>query len=189
VIDGLWYDREKGYIFLMDHKTAIAIQTQYLSLDDQATAYWTWGWDWMVQAGLVDPDVKPAGMMYNILRKAIKDERPQNKDGHYLNKDGSVSKQQPSPYFVRQPVFRDWKEREKARERVLIEYADMERIRKEGIEQAYKNPSQFTCPSCWAFDICELDEVGAPGAEELKEAMTRSWEPYHQREVYAGETR
>jgi hypothetical protein len=189
VIDGVWLDREKDYVFLVDHKTAAAVQTRYLSLDDQATAYWTWGWDWIVQSGLVKPNVQPAGMMYNILRKAIKDDRPTNAKGHYLNKDGQVSKQQPSPYFVRQPIFRDWKEREKARERVLIEFADMERIREEGIEQAYKNPGQFTCPSCWAFDICELDEVGAPGADELKEATTRHWEPYHQREVYAGETR
>lgn len=190
VIDLVAEQRSTGRVWLWDHKTAIAIQTRYLSLDDQATAYYTWGWDWIVQSGLLGKkQVEPAGMMYNFLRKSIKDDRPQNDKGYYLNKNGEVSKQQPTPYFARQPIFRDWNEREKARERILIEYADMERVRREGIEQAYKNPGQFTCPSCWAFDICELDEVGAPGVEELKEATTRHWEPYHQREVYAGETR
>lgn len=189
VVDGVWLDRQSGYIFIEDHKTAKAIIVKYLSLDDQATAYWTWGWDWLVQAGLIKPDVKPAGMMFNIMRKAIKDTRPQNENGHYLNKDGAISKQQPSDYFARVPIYRDWHERESARDRLYREFSDMERVRKEGIGAAYKNPGQFTCPGCWAFDICELDEVGAPGADELREQTTRHWEPYHQREIYAGETK
>lgn len=189
VIDLVMKDRETDRVWIWDHKTAKAIMTKYLSLDDQSTAYWTYGWDWIVQAGLVPPDTQPAGMMFSIMRKALKDSRPQNAKGHYLNKDGSVSKSQPPAYFLRQPIYRDFNEREQARRRVLVEFAEMERVRKEGITQAYKTPGQFTCPSCWAFDFCELDEVGAPGAEEMKQEVTRHWEPYHQREIYAAETK
>jgi hypothetical protein len=128
VVDGVWEDRETGYIFIVDHKTAASVQVRYLALDDQATAYWTWGWDWIVKAGLVKPDVQPAGMMYNILRKAIKDERPHNAKGQRLNKDGAVSKSQPPDYFVRLPIFRDRNEKQSARERLYREFADMESL-------------------------------------------------------------
>src|SRR5262245_46261957 len=186
VIDGLWQDVSTGRVFIVDHKTAKAIIMQYLALDDQATAYWTWGLDWLYKVGLIEPDVQPAGMLYNFLRKAIKDDRPQSPSGMYLNKDGTVSKKQPPDYFARQPIYRDWPEREQARKRVFKEFRDIEQVRRWGIDHAYKNPGQFTCPGCWCFDFCELDEVGAPGAQEVKEQLTRPWQPYHQREVYAG---
>jgi hypothetical protein len=188
VLDGIWEDRQTGHPFIVDHKTTKAIQTAYLAMDDQATAYWTYGLDWVYKAGIIGKDVKPSGMMYNLLRKAAKDERPQNDEGYYLNKSGEVSKQQPSPYFARHPVWRDFREREKQRERVREEFQDMQRVRLREIDH-YKNPGMFTCPMCWAFDICELDEVGAPGAEDMKEQTTRLWEPYHRREVYAGDTK
>jgi hypothetical protein len=40
-----------------------------------------------------------------------------------------------------------------------------------------------TCPGCWAFDFCELDEVGALRADELGKRRPPTWEPYHQSDL------
>jgi hypothetical protein len=56
-------------LHIVDHKTAKAIQLGYLSLDAQATGYWTWGLDWIYEKGFLKPDEKPSGMIYNHLRK------------------------------------------------------------------------------------------------------------------------
>src|SRR5262245_6337095 len=132
VIDLIILNRLTGKIHIVDHKTAKAIQVQYLSLDSQATGYWTWGLDWIYEKGLLKPNQRPAGMIYNHLRKAFPDERPKDSDGFSLNKDGSVSKKQPAPYFTRTQIFRDAEERHAARYQVLAEYEDMLRVRQEG---------------------------------------------------------
>lgn len=211
-IDGIWRNRRTGKLSIVDHKTAKSISVMYLSLDAQATAYWTWGLDWIYQNGLLSPRERPAGMLYNHLRKAVPDERPfdlVNGKKIYLNKPtakelkehgadfrGSYSKTQPAPYFARTPIYRDFDERENARAQVLAEFRDMEAIRGEGErdgtspppESAYKNQGQFTCPGCWAFDICELHEMGADWGE-MRAISTKTWEPYAAHEIYADETR
>jgi hypothetical protein len=194
-MDGVWRNRITKKLHIVDHKTAKAINVQYLSLDSQATGYWTWGLDWIYEKGLLKPNQKPAGMMYNHLRKAFPDERPKDNDGFSLNKDGSVSKKQPSPYFLRTPIWRDFNERERAREQVLAEFADMQAIRAVGRQEdgspppvAYKNQGQFTCPGCWAFDFCELDEIGADW-KEMRGLISKPWDPYEAHEVYVGETK
>lgn len=193
VMDGVWRNRVTGKIHIVDHKTAASIQVQYLSLDSQATGYWTWGLDWIYEKGLLKPGQKPAGMLYNHLRKAFKDDRPKDTDGFSLNKDGSVSKKQPAIYFSRTFIYRDANEREEARHQVLAEFEDMERVRAEGSTDqppvaAYKNQGQFTCPGCWCFDFCELHEIGADWLEMRKYAST-TWNPYEEHEIYAAETR
>jgi hypothetical protein len=183
-------------IHIVDHKTAKAIQVQYLSLDAQATAYWTWGLDWIYDQGLLKPNQRPAGMIYNHLRKAFPDDRPKDAGGFSLNRDGSVSKKQPAPYFSRTPIFRDWNERDRARYQIISEFFDMEQVRKserlEGPtappEGAYKNNGQFTCPGCWCFDFCELNEMGADW-EEMRSLIVKEWDPYAEHETYASETR
>lgn len=192
ILDGIWRHRPTKRIHIVDHKTTKAIQLKYLAMDDQATAYWTWGMDWIYEKGLLKPKEKPSGMLFNFLRKARKDARPTNEDGYHLNKDGSVSKQQPAPYFARVPIYRDWNERDSARERVYAEFQDMERVRnapRNGTEpppEAYKNPGQFTCPGCWMFDICELHETGNDW-QEYRDNTTKPWLPYAQHEVEAAE--
>ena len=186
-LDGIWRNRITKKIHIVDHKTAKAIQIMYLSLDPQATSYYTWGLDWIYERGLLKPDQKPAGMLYNHLRKARPDPRPKDDEGFALNKDNSVSKKQPAPYFVRTPIYRDFNERDKMREQVLLEFADMEEIRRSP-ERAYKNQGQFTCPGCWCFDFCELHEIGADWVE-MRDMTTKKWEPYEAHEIYTGETR
>ena len=112
-----------------------------------------------------------------------------------MNKDGSVSKKQPSPYFSRTMIYRDINEREAAREQVLEEFEDMERIRTLGRfdgesppASAYKNQGQFTCPGCWCFDFCELNEIGADW-EEMRGHISKKWDPYDAHTVYTEETK
>jgi len=194
VIDLIIRNRITGKLHIVDHKTAKAIMVQYLSLDSQATGYWTYGLDWIYANGLLKKDERPAGMIYNHLRKAFPDDRPKDDDGFALNKDGAVSKRQPSPFFTRTPIFRDFNERQEARVQVLAEFADIERLRAEGRQdngsppvQAYKSQGQWTCPGCWCFDFCELHEIGADW-REMRELATKKWDPYAEHNTYADET-
>jgi hypothetical protein len=203
IIDGFWRNRRTKKISIVDHKTAKAINVMYLALDSQATAYWTWGLDWAYENGILKPTEKPAGMMYNHLRKAMPDQRPYeivNNRRFLLNQDGSYSKKQPAAYFARTPIYRDWNEREAAREQVYAEFADIELIRTNGKDfddrdgnlhappaGAYKNQGQFTCPGCWLFDVCELHEIGGDW-QEMMGHSTREWDPYDAHEVYTDET-
>jgi hypothetical protein len=196
VIDGIWRNRITKKLSIVDHKTAAAIQLQYLSLDSQATGYWTWGLDWIYEKGLLKPTEKPAGMLYNHLRKQFPDDRPfELHKGRkvYLNKDGSISAKQPAVYFSRTPIYRDFSEREKAKRQVLFEFLDMERIRRAGHgsteppDASYKNQGQFTCPGCWCFDFCELHEAGHDWLE-MRDFAASKWNPYAEHEVYVAET-
>lgn len=195
IMDGIWRNRITKKLHIVDHKTAASIQVMYLSLDSQASAYWTWGLDFIYDQRFLKKNERPAGMMYNHLRKAFKDERPVDEGGFRLNKDGTVSKKQPPPYFTRTMIYRDFAEREAARRQVLAEFADMERVRAEGRqedgappESAYKNNGQFTCPGCWVFDTCELHEIGAEW-QTMRELGSTGWQPYEAHEIYTGETK
>lgn len=97
---------------------------------------------------------------------------------------GEISKVQPAPYHARVPIWRSYYERDGLRKRILAEIVDMEAVRHprelgpDGISAgAYKNPGQFTCPGCWALDICELHEIGQDWTE-LRSMTTRQWDPY-----------
>ena len=194
-MDGIWRNRVTKKLHIVDHKTAKAIMIQYLSLDSQATGYWTWGLDWIYENGLLKKNQRPAGMLYNHLRKAFPDERPKDADGFSLNMDGSVSKKQPSPYFTRTPIWRDFNERERARAQVIAEMADIEALRREFKPTdgsppagAYKNQGQFTCPGCWCFDFCELHEIGVDWLE-MRKLASKKWDPYEAHTIYTEETR
>jgi PD-(D/E)XK nuclease superfamily len=178
VLDGVWEDQADGSVFIVDHKTASQINLRYLALDEQAGAYWAFGQQWLRDNGLLKK--KLSGMLYNFMRKAMPDDRPQNGEGQYLNKDGTISKKQPSPYFVRQRIYRDRHDMNEVFERVQQEWGDMVGCR-EGTIPIYKNPSQFTCSGCWAFDCCELHETGNDW-EEMRDQTTRTWEPYSDHE-------
>lgn len=192
VLDGVWLNLRSKRKVIVDHKTAKAITLKYLQMDDQATSYWTWGVDNLMAHGLLAPNGSERldGMLFNFLRKAKKDLRPQDADGMYLNKptkshpNGIISLKQPSPYHARIPIYRDWTERENARLRVLDEFLDIEDVRN-GKRAHYKNPGQFTCAGCWAFDMCELHEIGQDW-EELRSMTTKSWDPYAQHELMEG---
>ena len=196
VIDLIARHIPSSKLHVWDHKTAAAIQLQYLSLDPQSTGYMTWGLDWIYEKGLLKPNEKPAGMLYNHLRKQFPDERPfewHNGRKVYQNKDGSPSAKQPAPYFVRTPIYRDDHEREAARRQILFEMLDMERVRRAPREPgqppdiAYKNQGQFTCVGCWCFDFCELHEAGHDW-DEMRDLVASDWSPYSEHEIYIGDT-
>jgi Zierdtviridae exonuclease len=187
ILDLVMQNRATNEIFIWDHKTAKAIQTAHLLLDEQAGAYWTYGVEWLYKNGLLKPDQRLAGMYFNFLRKAKKDDRRRNADGHYLNLDGTVSKQQPAPYFHRQPVYRDEFDRQQVRRRVLDEMRDMVAVRT-GKTAAYKSPSQMNCGGCGYKDVCELHETGQDWSELMKHTMV-TWSPYAWVEVEAAELR
>lgn len=226
ILDGVWESRRTKRKVIPDHKTTKAITLQYLQMDDQATAYWTFGVDALFNARLLEPGEKLDGMLFNFLRKAKQDTRPRDSDGFYRNNPkkadyiaaltgkpgfdpkwklemmadyalrrkhvvlGEVSLKQPPAYHERVPIYRDWYEREGAKLRVLMEYADMDRIAREGSArivghppaESYKNPSPINCGGCWAFDMCELHEIGQDWTG-VRDMTTRTWDPYAAHEL------
>lgn len=195
-MDGVWKNRMDGRIRVIDYKTtkndAVKEGQGKLKLDEQGTAYWTWGCDWLINEKILGPRQVQAldGMLYTFLRKAKRDDRDQDADGQYLNKDGSVSKNQPSPRFHRELIYRSESEREKARERVVHEVLEMLAMRN-GVLAVYKNPetgSNGHCGWCPMRDICELHEAGADW-ELLRDATMTTWEPYDAHEIKWAENR
>lgn len=205
VLDLLVLARSTKRKMIVDHKTTAAIQTKYLALDQQTTAYWTWGVEALRKKGLIGQTEKLDGLLFNFLRKAAPDERPfriENGTKFYLNQptkknpEGEISKSQPAPYFRREPIWRAQLQQDRAREQVIGEMLDMQAIRRE-LERspekhhsriAYKNNGKFTCQGCWAFDICELHEAGADH-QAMTAETTHNWDPYEVHEIYFSETR
>jgi hypothetical protein len=97
VVDGLWADRETGNKvrlmkkYVADHKTTKddpTKKTDALTLDEQTGTYWSYGVDYLYAQGILNRkrDENLAGMIFNFLRKGKPDLRPQNSEGHYLNR-------------------------------------------------------------------------------------------------------
>jgi hypothetical protein len=84
--DGVYRDLATGRLELLETKTAKAIQTSHLPLDDQAGSYWAVATHTLVSQGLIKPDEKISGINYNFLRKALPDERPKDAEGYFTNK-------------------------------------------------------------------------------------------------------
>jgi hypothetical protein len=190
VVDGVWRDRNDKKLWIPDHKTTGGIGDKnwsHLVLDDQAGSYWSWGVDFLYASGILKPNQKLAGMLYNIMRKAMPDERPSKLiKGRrtYLNKDGTISLKQPSPYFARKPIFRDEYDREQVKQRTLVDYRRLELFRSGELEIT-KNPGMFTCPMCSMRDACELHETGSDWVAFIKQT-TKPWDPYAEHEIYDG---
>jgi len=191
VLDGLWLDRESGKrkdVWIADHKTTSDDPTKKsaaLILDEQAGSYWSFGQDYMIEQGLIDPKLGLAGMMFNFIRKGKPDTRPQNEQGHYLNKDGTVSKKQPAPLFWREPVFRSEHDKEMCRKRIIAQARTMHYMRTDKLE-VYKTPGVLHRPHCnWCDhkDMCEMHETGGDW-QSLKKALYMNWDPYAQHEIY-----
>lgn len=170
----------RGKYLFVDHKTARSIpDPEEKELDEQCGAYWTFGPDWLRENEYLPVNAKIAGFLYNYLRKAKGDSRPQNEKGQYLNKDGSVSKRQPSPYFERFPVYRDSADRENVMYRVRAEIHEMNLARK-GKIGIPKNPmfgGVYGCPTCPFYGPCTLHESGGDW-EELMSMTHEVGDPY-----------
>lgn len=175
--DGVYRDLGTGEIFLMEHKTAAGISLDHLPLDDQAGSYWYVATRVLRRQGLIGPRESISGIMYNFLKKALPDDRPKNSRGEALNKDGvTVSKRQPGPNFVREPVWRSAGERKIMERRIQSEALHMAAFR-DGTLPLYKRPTRDCSWRCEFYKMCQLDEAGAD-VEEYKEAVYRKRDPY-----------
>lgn len=84
--DGVYRDLGTGRIELLETKTAKAIQTQHLPLDDQAGSYWAVASHTLAARGLIKPGERISAIQYNFLRKALPDERPVDEQGYATNR-------------------------------------------------------------------------------------------------------
>lgn len=175
--DGAMIDHEDdGAINLLETKTAKSISTTHLTLDDQAGGYWAIATDTLRAQGLIGPKQALDKIVYNFLRKATPDERPQNEQGLYLNKDGSVSKNQPKPLVERFPVEKSPHERNVQLKRIMAEAQNMRRF-VTGEQEMYKS-SNWNCSwDCQFFQMCELHE-STPDWKEYRDAVMRRRDPY-----------
>lgn len=190
-MDGVWENRMDGGIRINDYKTTSGDPTKEALAkwaDEQTTAYWTWGVDYLTANRVLSPQKqqKLDGMLFTFLRKAKSDDRPQNAQGQYLNKNGSISERQPSPYFHREVIYRSDKDRANARQRAIRQFIEMEAARNRPEVLVYKQPGtgypRQVCNSCPFRDMCELHEVGADW-ESQRDATMRTWDPYDAHEI------
>jgi predicted GNAT family acetyltransferase len=84
--DGVYRDLLDDSLWLMEHKTAKAIFTNHLSLDDQAGSYWAVAAQTLAGQGKIARGEVLTGIMYNFLRKGAPDNRPRDAEGYATNK-------------------------------------------------------------------------------------------------------
>jgi len=175
--DGVLRNLADGRIYLVEHKTAAQIVTAYLELDDQGGSYWAVASQVLRAKGVLKEGEEIAGIIYNFLRKAMPDERPRNEQGLCLNKDGSVSKKQPPPMFVRpDPVYRTRGEQKTQLERISDEVAVMNAVR-DGTIPATKTPTK-DCPRCPFWGPCVLHEHGSDSYKSVLKGNYVQIDPY-----------
>lgn len=163
--DLLYRDKDR-FIWLMEHKTAGQPNTDHLPIDDQARPYGAMAQLALRKAGVIGPKEEVRGIMYNFLRKALPDERPTDSKGRALNKNGAVSKRQPTINFTRHPVRLTNKAKAvtlRRLQRETIAITGMAQALREGrLDPALldKTPSK-SCPRfCQYFEMCKLEEEG-----------------------------
>lgn len=192
VVDKIMRHLPTGFLEIWDHKSAKSIDTSWLALDTQKSGYWTFGVDWLLRKGILKDTEKLRTIKFNFLRKAKTDERkwthgPQGQK-IYLNQNGSVSKQQPSPFFLRAPVPMSEYERELERVMVTGQLRDIALVRAGKLDM-YKSPSKFNCMGCDVRDVCEIHQVGGDHEEMARLTMVAKgeWTPidYKQEAVEA----
>ena len=176
--DGVYRDLEDGYIYLMEHKTANQISTPYLEMDPQGGAYWAVASQVLRAQGVLKAGEVIAGITYNFLRKAIPDDRPRDEQGRYLNKDGTVSKRQGTPRFVRHLVERTPGEMRQELQDLANEVAWMHAI-KSGQLPILKSRTR-DCPWCPFWDMCKLHQHGGDSWRELLSDYDQV-DPYEER--------
>jgi hypothetical protein len=183
ILDLVMREISTGRVWIWDHKTCGSIDLTALGLNEQFGSYWAFGTEWLRDKNIIRPDYfnDLSGLMVNFLRRGKRDDRPQNEDGLYLNKDGSVSKRQPRPFFHREPTFRTEHDREQVRRRAMNDFREMEMARR-GDLPINKRPGMFKCRGCSWLDACELHETGADW-ERFVVGTTEEYDPYSEHEI------
>lgn len=186
--DLVYYDPE-GSVWLMEHKTANAIRTSHLVIDDQARPYGVFTERALLNLGILGVRGQFKGIMYNFLRKALPDLRETNKEGKYLNKNGSVSARQPAQQFLRHPVRLTRAAKKRTLYRLLGEAIMITEItaaiRRGDIDpiDIPKTPHWSCSKTCDFFAICVEEENGTDVRPMIDVMFTRQ-DPY----IYEEET-
>lgn len=177
-LDACVEDLQKKEIGLLEHKTARSITTGHLALDEQAGSYWAFAPDYLRSLGVLTPKQNLDFILYNFLRKGVEDDRPRDADGHCLNQNGSISKNQPPPLFHRERVYRSDADRRSLMLRVIDQSRVMSLMR-DGALPIYKSPMNGCVGmfSCEFRDMCEVHETGSDW-EAIRDSMFETWEPY-----------
>ena len=185
-VDGVWRHLPTGKIRFAEHKTAASISHDMLPMDEQIGSYWAFAPKWLQKNGVLKAGEQIDGILMNWLRKAAPDmSKARDAQGHILNKDGSVSKRQPPPYFDRKNTFRGSVEAARVRLRTKQQARDMIMARKDPLRYVYKNPGpQFmpNCKFCSFRDPCELHETGHD-YQTMFDAGYKVWDPYAEHEL------
>lgn len=87
-MDAVIIDLESKKMGLFEHKTSSNLQPfgAPLTLDEQSSAYWTFGTMWLQATGKLKPGQDLDFMLYNFIRKQMPDTRPEDDQGRKLNK-------------------------------------------------------------------------------------------------------
>lgn len=177
------YRDPNGHIWLMETKTATTIRTEHLRLDDQARPYAAMAARSLLRVGLIKRPEEFRGITYNFLRKAKPDLRERNADGMCLNKGGDVSKRQPPPFFVREPIPMLTAARRialiRARNDTEAIVATSAALRT-GVTEPFdlRKTPHHSCPKfCDYFSICTAEESGAD-ITALTKSRFRVEDPY-----------
>lgn len=84
--DGVYRSKSRGKFHLWEHKTAKAISTDHLPLDDQGGSYWAVASIVLKHEGILTGKQRIDSITYNFLRKGLPDERPKDAQGYATNK-------------------------------------------------------------------------------------------------------
>jgi Zierdtviridae exonuclease len=165
-----------GRIRYVDHKTARVIETEHLTIDDQNGGYLAIGTHQLRQEGIIGPKEAVRDLVYNFLRKAKPDDRPKNRFGESLNKDGTVSKRQPIRNFERYVVTKTSSERNQQIRKIGDEALHMKAIRT-GKLPLIKTPRRECRWDCNFFNLCQVHESEGD-VDEVKKMLFRREDPY-----------
>jgi Zierdtviridae exonuclease len=175
--DGVIRDRRTRKVLLLENKTASQVVTRHLEGDNQALSYLAVANQVLRAKKVLKPGDEIGGIQYNFLRKAMADERPVNEQGYSLNKDGSVSKNQPTPRFVRpDPIMRSQAEMRAQLDRMADEVGIMNQIKAGTLPLTISRTRD--CPYCDFWDMCILRECGGDGWKEIRKASYTVNDPY-----------
>jgi len=159
-------ERTTGEIWIVEHKTAKAIRTDHLTIDGQARPYGTLAEIAMKRLGIIERKEFISGILYNFIRKAMPDIRDVDAKGLALNKDGTVSKRQPSAMFLRHRVTLTRRAKVVALKRIRHDVMTLTDLREQviyqkGFADTLSKTPHWSCPKfCDFFTMCELEEQG-----------------------------
>lgn len=167
-----------GRVRYVDHKFVKSVAADHLWIDDQNGGYLAIGTHELRRLGIIGPNEAVRDLIYNFVRKATPPDKPRNTFGEYLNKDGTVMKRQPPPYFERIVISKTAAERNSQIRNIGNEALHMKAIRA-GKLPIFKTPTRDCSWDCSFFHLCQVDESGGDTSEVEQMLFTRK-DPYEE---------